>query len=226
MEALDEMPTCPRRPWGSLAMSPVARSRRSVQRLHGRTAMSPYDELTARAEALLASRGTFLGETRNPLTPVAVELLAAVRALEAENARLATTRFNVDWPDGPAKAAELRNAYWTAIRGRMEAAETQVASLTTERDDAWRLLNDLSGALDRCPRDTEKEELLARLASREAALARATDLIRDFHNDDPCEQWDHHGYCQTHTWLTTDRPCPHARAANFLLSPESLQESQ
>lgn len=55
--------------------------------------------------------------------------------LEATRAKLAKKeaeceqhhKLTVTWPDGPAEAAELRNAYWTAIKGRMERAEALAA---------------------------------------------------------------------------------------------------
>jgi hypothetical protein len=39
-------------------------------------------------------------------------------------------------------------------------------------------------------------------------------LVRDFTDPDPCS-FDHHGYCQAHSWLT-EGECPHARAKRFL----------
>jgi hypothetical protein len=41
-------------------------------------------------------------------------------------------------------------------------------------------------------------------------------LIKDLADPAPCEQFDHHGYCQTHGWLTDESRCPHARATELL----------
>lgn len=46
-------------------------------------------------------------------------------------------------------------------------------------------------------------------------------LIRDLSDPDPCH-YDHHGYCQAHSWLQ-DGECPHARAQR-LLSTGKLEE--
>lgn len=40
-------------------------------------------------------------------------------------------------------------------------------------------------------------------------------IIDDFANADECV-FDHHGYCQTHGWMTTTRECPNIRAARVL----------
>ncbi|PBC71543.1 hypothetical protein BX265_6153 [Streptomyces sp. TLI_235] len=37
-------------------------------------------------------------------------------------------------------------------------------------------------------------------------------LIDDLRDDDPCH-YDHHGYCQAHSWFAVEPPCPDARAA-------------
>jgi hypothetical protein len=49
-------------------------------------------------------------------------------------------------------------------------------------------------------------------------------LVRDFLDPDPCSL-DHHGYCQTHGWLT-EGPCPHATARQMLRSLESTPSEQ
>jgi len=36
-------------------------------------------------------------------------------------------------------------------------------------------------------------------------------LVADLVDADPCH-FDHEGYCQAHSWLTSERPCPHSRA--------------
>ncbi len=41
------------------------------------------------------------------------------------------------------------------------------------------------------------------------------ELLRDLTDPDEC-WFDHHGYCQAHTWLTSERPCPHGRARKLL----------
>jgi NTP pyrophosphatase (non-canonical NTP hydrolase) len=46
------------------------------------------------------------------------------------------------------------------------------------------------------------------------------DLIADLADPDPCE-FDHHGYCQAHSWFTTDSPCPDGRAARLLADTEA-----
>lgn len=40
-------------------------------------------------------------------------------------------------------------------------------------------------------------------------------IIADLYDDDPCT-YDHHGYCQAHSWFATDPICPHARARAVL----------
>lgn len=47
-----------------------------------------------------------------------------------------------------------------------------------------------------------------------ACLQRAEAALRDLVDPDPC-YFDHHGYCQAHSWLQSGR-CPHARAAELL----------
>lgn len=46
-------------------------------------------------------------------------------------------------------------------------------------------------------------------------------LVRDFLDPDPCAL-DHHGYCQTHSWLCEGR-CPHARAREVLAEYDAEQ---
>lgn len=46
-------------------------------------------------------------------------------------------------------------------------------------------------------------------------LQTATQIIRDLADTNPCDHWDHHGYCQTHGWLE-DGECADARAQRFL----------
>lgn len=41
------------------------------------------------------------------------------------------------------------------------------------------------------------------------------ELLLDLTDPDPC-WFDHHGYCQAHGWMATDRRCPHARAKELL----------
>ncbi|MFH8405541.1 hypothetical protein ACH4FX_12310 [Streptomyces sp. NPDC018019] len=45
----------------------------------------------------------------------------------------------------------------------------------------------------------------------ENEVARLRGLVADFMDPDPCH-YDHHGYCQAHSWLQTDPACPHRRA--------------
>lgn len=45
-------------------------------------------------------------------------------------------------------------------------------------------------------------------------------LVRDLADDDEC-WFDHHGYCQAHGWMTTETPCPHARARELLGSGDA-----
>lgn len=48
------------------------------------------------------------------------------------------------------------------------------------------------------------------------------DLIRELHDDSPCGNFDHHGYCQNHCWLD-DSPCGHGRAQQLLAQQETNQ---
>jgi hypothetical protein len=51
-------------------------------------------------------------------------------------------------------------------------------------------------------------------------------LLRDLVDPDPCEHFDHHGYCQTHG---AGDPCPHARAREWLAAlgqPPAEKETQ
>jgi hypothetical protein len=42
-----------------------------------------------------------------------------------------------------------------------------------------------------------------------------TDILEDLIDEDECS-YDHHGYCQTHSWFETEPKCPHARAKAIL----------
>ena len=46
-------------------------------------------------------------------------------------------------------------------------------------------------------------------------LSQAIEIIVDLYDDSDCI-FDHHGYCQTHGWMTTEPICPMARARKFL----------
>lgn len=48
-------------------------------------------------------------------------------------------------------------------------------------------------------------------SSEAGVTSEALDILRDMHDEEPCH-FDHHGYCQEHTWLTSSAPCPHGRA--------------
>ena len=88
-------------------------------------------------------------------------------------------------------------------------------------------LSDLRDRLARLSTELDAEALAVAAAQQHiAALTRAGDgvtvnvatlyeLINDLADADECEH-DHHGYCQTHGWMTTERECPHARAAKVL----------
>lgn len=41
------------------------------------------------------------------------------------------------------------------------------------------------------------------------------ELIQDLADPDEC-WYDHHGYCQAHSWFEVDPRCPHARAREAL----------
>lgn len=45
-------------------------------------------------------------------------------------------------------------------------------------------------------------------------------LVRDLADPGPCEDFDHHGHCQTHGWLQ-DGICPHARARDILTAQDA-----
>jgi hypothetical protein len=49
-------------------------------------------------------------------------------------------------------------------------------------------------------------------------------LVRDFLDPDPCS-FDHHGYCQMHSWLT-EGPCPHGKARQILDALEPAPSEQ
>lgn len=40
-------------------------------------------------------------------------------------------------------------------------------------------------------------------------------VVEDLIDEDECS-YDHHGYCQAHSWFETDPPCPHSRAKKLL----------
>ena len=63
---------------------------------------------------------------------------------------------------------------------------------------------------------TERDEQRSRADKAEAERDAAVRLVRDLRDPSPCNHFDHHGYCQTHGWMQTDPPCPHARAATYL----------
>jgi hypothetical protein len=49
-------------------------------------------------------------------------------------------------------------------------------------------------------------------------LKEAIEIIKDFIDEEPCN-YDHHGYCQSHNWLS-DSECPHKRAKSFIAKEE------
>jgi hypothetical protein len=49
----------------------------------------------------------------------------------------------------------------------------------------------------------------------------AREVIQDLVDEEYCS-YDHHGYCQTHAWFSTDIECPHKRGRKFL---EKLQKA-
>jgi hypothetical protein len=63
---------------------------------------------------------------------------------------------------------------------------------------------------------------LRRLAAEAPTTTRETlvELVRDFLDPDPCS-FDHHGYCQAHSWLCGGTPCPHGRAREVLAAIDS-----
>lgn len=61
-------------------------------------------------------------------------------------------------------------------------------------------------------------DILTPLTAQSSELAALRALVRDLSDDDDC-QLDHHGYCQTHGWMTVDTPCPQQRARAALTEP-------
>lgn len=62
---------------------------------------------------------------------------------------------------------------------------------------------------------TETIEMLSQSNEQQKILLiMAKQIIEDLVDEDPCE-FDHHGYCQAHSWLDNAK-CPHSRAKNFL----------
>lgn len=58
---------------------------------------------------------------------------------------------------------------------------------------------------------------------KHAELIELIDALRD---PEPCH-FDHHGYCQEHSYLWTDPPCPHGRAAKLIEAAEAaIQREQ
>lgn len=47
-------------------------------------------------------------------------------------------------------------------------------------------------------------------------------LLTELHDPNPCDHFDHHGYCQTHGWLE-DGECAHARAQKLLATLERTE---
>lgn len=63
--------------------------------------------------------------------------------------------------------------------------------------------------------DAEQE-----VARAEAVIDDLVKLVRDLADPGPCEDFDHHGQCQTHGWLQ-EGVCPHARARDVLSALEA-----
>ena len=63
-------------------------------------------------------------------------------------------------------------------------------------------------------------EQIGILAGRNAELK---DVLGALTDDDDC-QYDHHGYCQAHGWMTTETRCANARARDMLASQEDSDD--
>ncbi|MFI7468179.1 hypothetical protein [Nonomuraea sp. NPDC049646] len=64
------------------------------------------------------------------------------------------------------------------------------------------------------------EDAKQEVACTEAVIEDLTKLVRDLTDPGLCEDFDHHGHCQTHGWLQ-DGECPHARARDILTAQEA-----
>lgn len=69
-------------------------------------------------------------------------------------------------------------------------------------------------AVNRC------REALAEAARAQSVIDDLAQLVRDLADREPCEDFDHHGQCQTHGWLQ-EGVCPHARARDILTAQEA-----
>lgn len=50
-------------------------------------------------------------------------------------------------------------------------------------------------------------------------------ILRDLHEGTPCAT-DHHGHCQAHGWLQSNRPCPQRRIEEILTQIPPITEKQ
>ena len=50
-------------------------------------------------------------------------------------------------------------------------------------------------------------------------------IIKDLIDPDSC-RFDHHGYCQAHSWFNTHPRCPHARGKDLLCRIRVIQEEK
>lgn len=68
--------------------------------------------------------------------------------------------------------------------------------------------------------DTHRRLLAVSRTAREEKRRRhdTEEILRDLIDPDPC-WYDHHGYCQAHSWMATEPACPHARAKTLLTPP-------
>lgn len=152
-----------------------------------------------------------------------------------------------------AKVAQLGNFSNEAIQ-RAEKAEAQLATETkrwlTAVDEGIQLKAELAGTqIERyqhqiqelemallaanAKTETERVEELARkfklsdIARREAEAQAATLLgvLEDLADMEGKCSFDHHGFCQEHSWFRTEPKCPHARA-QAALAPESEKEKK
>ena len=57
-------------------------------------------------------------------------------------------------------------------------------------------------------------ELVDLVLEGRVEIGRLRVMVEALRDSDPCE-FDHHGYCQAHGWMTTDKPCPHGLAAEM-----------
>lgn len=139
----------------------------------------------------------------DPIQKAAFALRAEMQRMDEENDRLnrMQTAFLGKERD------EIRDELFT----RAEAAEQRVKELEKELLDFTELLAGKIAVGYDSERDYQKDRADKLELDNETLLS----LVRNLVDEGEC-QLDHHGYCQTHGWMATEPPCPHARAKELL----------